>query len=692
MNKENEKLQILYDKISLDQISGHKSAAFIREMNSCSPGHLDSLALTDGNRKYTYRQMFRHWDYYAEVFSALSITGKDHSRAGLTGVPSAQTIIAFYALNMTGASVSMVHSLDLKDPDRWERMVREERITDLILADSMTDVPFLRKLIRDKDKLGLRHIIILHIPPSETYADYRLRENSRDNYKRLQSCGGALFMEDLLEKYEAAPIIYADQELDQAAVICHTSGTVKGIHKPIPLSDHGLNEVPICMLSDERFSTLYGRAVCGLFMDMSAAYALVDMVHLILAFGGRIVVAPGLPYGRISIRVMEEASVNLLFGSGALMETMMALPERPDLSRLEFVFLGGSFVSAPSKKRYDAYLADCGAKTACTIGYGLSEAAGACLLSSSDREDSSLGYPLPGIKAKIYVEEEDRYYDLSDGSRTGILFLSSPSISRGRIDDRVYFELEQIDGDDYLNTFDRVHVARDGSLYYGGRMNRYFVNNQGIRFDPDLVETTVSLCPAIRSCALVPGYDKTIHDTIPVLYVSLTEDNQNKDEVSLVRQALKDSFIGKKIIKETNLPGQCVICRDIPCNEGGKPDIWKIRDGKVQGKVYAVKPVRENGDLLDLDLKPFRNAPGRRAGIPAELEEMVRLRKNGPQRGYRKRESRQRDSQQTGRDKGCRVRNGLPCHRNPHHCPYGSNCPKVKEFEEMMDSISLWEK
>ena len=683
-----------YKDISPDQ----KCWSFIKEMNSGSKGSLDRIAMTDGNRDYSYRLMFRLWDYYAEVFSALHITGQEHARAGLTGIPAAESIISFYALNMTGTSVSMVHSVDLKDPDRWERMVREEGITDLLLADSMIDEYFLKQLLKDKERLGLRNIIILHISPSGRYTSQQTQFKSRENYSRLQNCQGALFMEDLLEIYEATPICYGAKEPDEAAVICHTSGTVKGIHKPIPLSDDGLNAIPLHMLEDPGFEKLYGRAVSSLFMDMSSAYAMADMVHLLLAFGGKIVMAPGLPYSRSTVKVLEDNRVNVLFGSGIFMETMMTLPDKPDLSSLEFVFLGGNYVSAGAKKRYDDYLAACRAKTACSIGYGLSETAGACLLASPDRKDASMGCPLPGVKVKIYAEEEERFYDLKDGIRTGVLFLSSPSVSRGRIDKRVYFKLVDIDGEDYLNTYDRVHVAADGSLFYGGRMNKYYVNNQGVRFDAGLVETEISACSGIKSCVIAPGYDKTIHDTIPVLYVSTT--GEDKDEAGLLQKILKEVFIEKKLIEKTNLPGQCRICREIPHNEGGKPDITRVRNGQVKGRLYAVMPAREDGALVDVRLKPYRNAPGRRAGIPEELEGMV----------YRKAESGRSGKSGAGErggsgvkgegggkkgagsrrgGRGCRIRNGLPCFRNPHHCPYGSQCPKLKGHEDMMESPGL---
>ena len=43
--------------------------SFIRDLNSYSRERLESVALRDGYRTYSYRQMFRHWERYAEAFS-----------------------------------------------------------------------------------------------------------------------------------------------------------------------------------------------------------------------------------------------------------------------------------------------------------------------------------------------------------------------------------------------------------------------------------------------------------------------------------------------------------------------------------------------------------------------------------------------------------------------------------------------
>ena len=598
--------------------TNQKCWEFIRALNSVSDERLDLVALSDGKNEYTYRRMFRKWDLNAEVFSALSICESNNSRVAMTGTPAVETIIAFYALNMTGASVSMVHMSDLMDPARWERMVREEGITDLILADNMVDPDLLDRIVRERSSVGIKRIIILQIPLVEAYLSDEEKLQMRFGRRRMSAYKGVLFMNDLLKRYEAYDIEFGKKN-DHAAVIAHTSGTTRGIHKPVPLSDKGLNEAASSMLSEERFKKLIGNAVSSLFMDMSSAYAFTDMVHLTLAFGGRLVLAPGVRYIEDIAAILEKNKVNVLFATAAYMDAFMKLKQKPDLSALRSVFVGGSYVSANKKRRFDAFLEESGSKTKVTLGYGLSETAGACMLSDPERDDDSMGKPLPGVKIKLYDEDEKKFYDLPGKARRGVLFISSPSVSGGRIGNHRFFSLENTGDGKYLNTYDLVNVGKDGYLRYAGRMNRYFVNNEGIRFDAGLIETALSGQPGIDSCCITPGYDKSMHDTIPVLNVSVTDSVD--DPESVIEEALVSVFIDEGMIRETNLPGQCMIAKELPLNATGKVDTRRITDGRLKGRLYRIRPERKDGLLKDVELVPFKDAPGLRAGLPDELEE-----------------------------------------------------------------------
>ena len=606
------------ERIASGEIIEQKIWQFIKELNSGSDEQLDAIALVQGKRKYSYRQMFRWWERYAEVFSALGITEQNRSRVGIMTSPDPVSVFVFYALNMLGVSVSMIHFMDLMDEGNWEKQIQKEKITDMLFCDQRIRPQLLQRILRSKDKLGLRSVIVFRAPSEDPYMPRELALMSEINYWQLKHCRGALFMDELLEKYDAAPIAYGSGKNADDAVIIHTSGTTSGIHKPIPLSDRGMNEGAARMLRDERFAALRSKAVTCLTMDLTGGYALVDMVHTPLALGGRIATVPLGEWNPRFIDAFVQYGGNVLFTSTISMDTMSTLNPRVDLSGLVFAYVGGSYVSAENKKRWNGFFKDHGAKVRIVNGYGLSEIGGACILADPEREDDAIGRPLPGVKVKIFDEDEEIYYDPADGPRTGVLFLASPSVSCGQIDGETFFSLTEIDGEQYLNTYDLVTVNEDGTLTCIGRMNKFFVNNEGIRFDAGLVETAVAAQPGIDACALAPEYDKIMHDTFPVLYVK-TAGNEAQ-AVQTVRQALYNVFVKDGKIVDTNLPGQCALTDRLPYTATGKVDVHQIIKDKHSKARYKVEPVRIGGRLQDVRLIPAFDAPAAWTGIPEEYE------------------------------------------------------------------------
>ena len=610
----------LQKRIESGEIIEQKCWKFIKELNSAGDERLDAVALIDSRRSYTYRQMFRKWERYAEVFTALNMTGAKHARVGLLSEISANAIFAFYALNMTGASVSMLPQADLSAKEHCANMIKTERLTDLVLCDTKLNPEILSWLARSREELGLGSIVVMHVPVEGQFVAPELGMFYRPLTQQLRQINGVLFMDQLLTQYEATPISYARGLADDAAII-HTSGTTSGIHKPVPLSDRGLNEAAARLRRDPHFAEFEGNAVTALLTDLSSSYMLADVTHLPFAFGGTVI---ALPMGFFNPRFFDALvhyRANLMFTTPALLENLAKTPIRLDLSNFSFIFVGGSPVSVDAKRRINETIRRYGGSVGITIGYGLSELGGACILSDPDRADNAIGYPLSGVTVKIFDESDGKFHDLSDGERTGTLYLSSASVSCGRLDDHEFFPLDEIDGKPFYNTYDLVTVAADGSMTYAGRTNKFFVNNEGIRFDAGLVETAIGGQPGIAQCGLAPEYTKLIHDTVPVLYVRTAAGSG--DPVMTVRNALIGVFIRENNITKTNLPGQCVIADELPLTDLGKVDVHRIVNGEVAGTRYKIQPVRVNGALKDIVLTPalFPDTP-LWSSVPEELEEL----------------------------------------------------------------------
>ena len=603
--KESEKLQIINGRIDRGTIAGQKAWKFVRELNSFSEERLDRIALIDGRRKYTYRQFFRSWDRYAEVFAALDICEQSGSRVGLIGNISSECIIAFYALNMLGVSVSMIPVEETYDEERWHETIEQEGITDIILSVGYAWPGILRMISKEKKGGTLRNAIVLKTYVDGPFAAPLERLQSRLYERIVNVCPDVDTMDRLIDRYETASFTPSSKRNDGAAVITHTSGTTKGIHKPIPLSDLAMNSAAVSFMKYELISHFTDGAVTAMTKEMTAAYGMIDMVHAPLALGMTNVIVPMGGFNARFHRAIKKYRVSILMTSAQQFEEWMKCSADTsfDFSSLQLVTLGGAYVSPDRLNRINSFIKKNGGNTRAVSGYGLSEAGGACIIPDPRMDTAdTIGKPLPGVEVRIYDDDDGKFYTLDEGPRTGGLYISSDSISSGRIGDKVFFEREEIDGRPYICTFDLVSTPGDGTLTYAGRMNRFFANNEGINFNAGIIEAAVSKQEGIEACAVVPKYDKKIYDTIPVLYVQAQGTGARAKRT--VRNALLETFGDLKQFDPDQLPKECVITDKIPFNATGKVDVNLITKGYVHGKVYTVESICRDGRLKAVELGP----------------------------------------------------------------------------------------
>ena len=600
-DKEKEKLQKLKERISDGKIANQKAWKFVRELNSFSDERLDRTALIDGKRSYSYRQLFRSWDRYAEVFAALDISRQSSSRVGMIGNISAECIIAFYALNMLGVSVSMLPVEETYDEERLRKTIEQEKITDFIVAECYAWPGLLRMIAKNKKDRALRNAVVLRTFVDGPYSAPVERLQAKLYGRIVEVCPDVMTMDRLQDRFEATPFAAGPEKNDEAAVITHTSGTTKGIHKPIPLSDKAMNSAAVSLMKHELFSRLAEGGVTIMNKEMTAAYGMIDMVHAPLALGITNIIVPMGAYNHRFHHAIKEYGVSMLLSNAYQFEEWMKCSADGsfDFSSLEFVTLGGAYVSPDTLNRINSFIRKHGGHVKAVSGYGLSEAGGACIIPDPRRDTAdTIGRPLPGVEVRIYDEENGKFYTLDDGPHTGGLYISSDSISGGRIGDKVFFEREEIEGRPYICTFDLVSTPGDGTLTYAGRMNRFFANNEGVEFNAGVIETAVSKQEGIEACAVVPKYDKKVYDTIPVLYVQA--DGRSSSARRTVRNALLHAFEENSSFNPEQLPKECVITDRIPYNATGKVDVNLITKGYVEGKTYTVESVCRDGKLINI--------------------------------------------------------------------------------------------
>lgn len=460
------------ERMESHEITQQKSWKLIRELNSTSDSRLDEIALRDSRRTYTYRQMFRKWERFAEVYSALGIGEAAGSRVGVLGVSGLEPTFAFYALNMVGASVSMLSPIQLTDMEGLLKSIEFEKITDLVVSDLFAQPLLMTRLLAERERLGLRNIIVMKSPYGGRLGDDRIEAFCAQNYLTLKRTQGLLFMDDLLRKYEATPIAYATSDNDEAAVIVHATGATRGMHKPIPLSDFGLNEGAYRILRSKISSEVGPGDVCLLNVELSFCYAMVDMLHLPLAFGAQVAAVPlSVANPRMS-RAFAHYGVNYALLPPFMLDQFGRECVRPDLSSVKMPIVVDKHVQASELGRYNDYLRACGSKSRILNGYGRPEAGGALLVSDAEHNENTMGNPLPNVEIRLLDQADGTYHDLSEGPRRGVLCVSTPSMSSGRLGDVELFSFDEVDSTRWLNTGDLVELNDDGSLTYVGRSNK----------------------------------------------------------------------------------------------------------------------------------------------------------------------------------------------------------------------------
>ena len=620
------KLREVEDRIKDGSISNQKVWANIKERIVADEGLMKRTAIIDCTREYTYAQMFDEWERYARVFSALGICAENGSRAALCGVIAAEPLFALFGLNMTGAEISLFSYPDFLPNGMWKAMIEKEKVTDLIVSDTMVTPEIREEIEKVKEEFGLRNVIYLHslmggptVGPAELiYNEY--------NYHMLRRMPESVFMNDLLTEYANAPIQYDESKGERIAFIAHTSGTTHGTRKPLPFTDKMFNDT-LNMLPRGYHTFLKGMEAekpirCIQAFDFSSVYSLSGQIVIMLATADTLVMTFfGFMHPKF-LRAIEYYYVNAMSVTGFMFDKWLDDSAYDDinLASLKIVGMSGAFVPPEKMEKYNAFLKDHGCQCEILAGYGMTEAGGKPMFAPQGGGKDILGFADDAAEeVRIKDENDGKFYKVEDGPRTGLLYKYSDTRCSNELDGQLLFEYTEIDGKDFLCTNDLVRVNEDGSLSFAGRTDKYFVNNEGRKFDSGIVDNNMAAHAAVDRCVVVPMMEKRIHDTVPVLYVVPAEKGPNAAES--IRQAFVDVYVREKKIGADNLPTQFMLVDDIPLNANGKLDIFRITRERIGGDAYDLIPVIKNGKLTDIQTKHVESVNSLTAGtLPKGME------------------------------------------------------------------------
>jgi len=613
------------ERIKDGSITDQKVWRNLRERIAADPATLEKTAVIDCTREYTYGQMLEEWERYARAFTGLGIGYENKSRVALCGTITAEPVFAIYGLNMVGAEVSLFSYPDFLPHGMWKDMIEKEKITDLVLSDIIATPEVWKEILEIKEKCGLRNVILMHSlmgGPAIGPAELVLNEA---NYHMLKRRPETVFMDELIEKYRNTEIRYDETVGERIAFITHTSGTTKGTRKLLPYTDKAFNAsldvVPGGLRSFVRGADDGKQLRIIQLFDFSSIMALAAQLNGAFIAGETIVLTFfGFLHPKF-IRAIDYYNISLLIITGFMVDKWIDRPDIDDVdfSSLKVAGLAGGYTSPEKLDKYKAFFKAHGFKYELMSGYGMSEAGGRPLVTKADSKKDVIGTFDDPDEIRIKDENDGKFYRSDEGPRTGLLYRMNEVRPDNKLDGEVLYEYTNIDGRDFLCTNDLVRVNEDGSLSFAGRADKYFVNNEGLKFDSGIVDNEMSSHGAIDRCAVVPVMEKRIHDTVPVLYVIPAERGEGAAE--RIRQAFVDVYVKDRKVGADNLPTQFMIVDDIPLNANGKLDIYRITRERLEGDAYNLVPVMTDGELTDIKAEHVEKVNSTTAGtLPQGME------------------------------------------------------------------------
>ena len=514
-------------------------------MLESSKNHMKNIALTFGNRKITYEELFESIDKYAKVLYSKGVRKGD--LIGICTLNTPEAVYLIYALNKLGAVVVGYSPYDNKK--------RIESDINLTMPKMVITTDFSYGNFKDLEKsLNISTIVYSPLSSSDNWKlklGYNLMQLKNGNFTLVKDKRLKHLLKLNYDGLTLADTPYIDGELSD---IMFTGGT-SGIHKGVELNDVGLNS------EIEGMKLLYDEN----FFDGKTYLGQIPIGHM--AFGRSILhsaLTNNMTFA-LTLKAMPEDFYDELVRTQAngasggpphwtsLIEKKngVYVPKsslKPNtLTNLEVTFSGGEAKKEATEEPINEALAFCGSKAKLGDGLGATETWGSNILNTGNYfKEKMLGVAIPTLKVKLVDPETGK--EVKKGER-GIVYISGPSIMIGYHNNKK--ETEKVisydeDGTRWLNLGDYLKEEDNNFYKYVGRQKRNFVCGCDNIYPEQIEELLLSL-PEVREAVITPISDDILQ-FIPNYHISLYSSDIDYQNFEYKLQKLIVENIGKSAL------------------------------------------------------------------------------------------------------------------------------------------------
>lgn len=453
----------------------------------------ENIAIEYYGRTYTYRAFYEMIRDTAKSLKSQGVKEGDTIAICMPNTPEA--ILMFYAANMVGALVSLIHPLSAEK--EIQNYVNGSGATFLLSLDLVYD-----KVHNIVDNTCIKKIVIASAGDSlKTIKKFLYKFKNRGTVPKIELTDDIMTWNEFINYgYDYQGEIACLKGANDPAVILYSGGT-SGDPKGILLTNMNFNALALsCHKMIEQSGE--GESILAI-LPIFHGFGLGVCIHTTLGCGMRVVLVPNFnpkDFGKL----LHKHKISIVCGVPSLFESLTKTSMgKNDLSKLKSAISGGDFMSKDLKNKVDTYFREHGSNAEIRVGYGLTEASAAiCVTPTGEYRESSIGVPFPDTYIKVVrVGTHDEVPYGEDGE----ICISGPTVMMGYLNNlEETIQTLQIheDGRTWLHTGDVGSMDKDGFVYFKQRVKRIIISN-GYNLYPSYIETIINSHPDVFTSTVI---------------------------------------------------------------------------------------------------------------------------------------------------------------------------------------------
>jgi len=226
-----------------------------------------------------------------------------------------------------------------------------------------------------------------------------------------------------------------------------------------------------------------------------------------------------------SILACAARKCTYLIGTPTMFTDIVNDPIRPDhdISSLDYAIVGGAPATPALVRKANTEL---GLQMA--VGYGMTENSCATFLtypgSTEDVTCNSVGFPIPGVEAKVIDENENTL----ERGQIGELVTKGFVLFKGYVKDEEKTK-ESYTKDGYWKTGDLAQVREDGTLQISGRSKDMLIRG-GENIQPTEIENFITTHEKVLDCYVIGVPSSRLGEEVAA-YIQLKDDSVTKEDI-----------------------------------------------------------------------------------------------------------------------------------------------------------------